>query len=91
MKPTLSFAIAALIALTLPIAESTANDFPSRPIRVVVPGPAGGGLDVVVRIVVQGLSEGSRAQFYVENLPGAGGQSALDPLRMRTRTDTHCL
>jgi tripartite-type tricarboxylate transporter receptor subunit TctC len=68
--------IIALAVLTtiapLPVI-SKAETYPARPVRVIVPGPAGGGLDVVARIVMQSLSESSRAQFFIENLPGAGG------------------
>jgi tripartite-type tricarboxylate transporter receptor subunit TctC len=40
---------------------------------VIVPGPAGGGLDVIARFVVGQLTSAKRGQFYIENLPGAGG------------------
>jgi tripartite-type tricarboxylate transporter receptor subunit TctC len=40
---------------------------------VIVPGPAGGGLDVIARYVVAQLTSANRGQFYIENLPGAGG------------------
>jgi tripartite-type tricarboxylate transporter receptor subunit TctC len=69
-------AVAALVAiLNLDAAAlRAANDiYPARPVRLIVPGPAGGGLDVIARAVVQQLSERSRGQFYIENLSGAGG------------------
>src|SRR3954453_22302452 len=50
-----------------------AEPYPAKSVKVIVPGPAGGGLDVIARTVVQRLSEGSHGQFYIENLPGAGG------------------
>src|SRR5690349_14664035 len=50
-----------------------AQTYPAKPIRLIVPGPAGGGLDVIARYVTAQLALKGRGQFYVENLPGAGG------------------
>jgi tripartite-type tricarboxylate transporter receptor subunit TctC len=47
--------------------------YPSRPIRVLVPFPPGGAVDVVARPLSQKLSERLGQQFYVENIGGAGG------------------
>ena len=61
---------AALPALSL-IAK--AQTYPTRPVRVIVPFAAGGPTDVFARLVTQRLSERFGKQFYVENIPGAGG------------------
>jgi tripartite-type tricarboxylate transporter receptor subunit TctC len=50
-----------------------AVSYPARPVKVIVPNAAGAALDIIGRIVAQKLSELNGAQFYVENLPGAGG------------------
>jgi tripartite-type tricarboxylate transporter receptor subunit TctC len=50
-----------------------AADYPARPVKIVVPYPAGGPNDFIARLVAQKLSERIGTQFIVENLPGAGG------------------
>ena len=52
-------------------AESQAQNFPSKPVRVIVPLVPGGNLDLVARTVSQKLSESLNQQFVVENRPGA--------------------
>ena len=66
--------IAALIAALGFAAGSQsiqAQDYPARPVRVVVPFAAGGGTDLVGRIVAQELTKRLGQQFYIENKPGA--------------------
>jgi hypothetical protein len=49
-----------------------AQTYPTRPVRVIVPAPAGGGYDIVARLMSQFLSERLGQQFIVENRPGGG-------------------
>jgi len=73
MRKLLVSAIVSLVLMGTPAWRAEAQTYPARPVRVIVPGPAGGGLDVVARNVIQQLSVAGRGQFYIENLPGAGG------------------
>lgn len=59
-------------ALLLP-AMAFAQSYPTRPITVVVPFPAGGPSDVVARIVVDGMSKHLGQSMVIENVGGAGG------------------
>ena len=54
--------------------SEAAGSYPERPVKVIVPYAAGAAADVIGRIVAQKLSEHTGTQFYVENLPGAGGR-----------------
>ncbi|MFO1107763.1 MAG: tripartite tricarboxylate transporter substrate binding protein [Bradyrhizobium sp.] len=53
--------------------NAAAQDYPSRPVKIVVPYPAGGSNDIIARIMAQRLSERSGQNFLVENRAGAGG------------------
>lgn len=63
----------AMILIWLPGIAASAADYPDRPVKIVVPFPAGGAVDVIARMTAQKLSDRLGGQFYVENLPGAGG------------------
>ncbi|MEO8247819.1 MAG: tripartite tricarboxylate transporter substrate binding protein [Burkholderiales bacterium] len=64
----------ACAAITLCAATAaSAQDFPSKPIHVVVPFPAGGVADLVVRTVAQKLAENVKQAVVVDNKPGASG------------------
>ena len=52
--------------------QTVALDYPNRPVKIIVPLGAGGGTDILGRILAQKLSERLGKQFIVENRPGAG-------------------
>jgi tripartite-type tricarboxylate transporter receptor subunit TctC len=68
----LGLAAAAAAAAFVP-QIATAQTYPARPVRVIVPFAPGGPTDVFARLMAQKLSEHMGAQFYVENIAGAGG------------------
>jgi len=69
----LKSAIAALAAAMLLAAPAAAQDFPNKPIRIIVPFGPGGGGDIVGRIFGQALQEKLGQPVVVENKPGAAG------------------
>ena len=76
MKTSLVLPILGLLSLCPISATAQQSDgaerYPARPVKLIVPYGAGAAADVIARIVTQKLSEDIGAQFYVENLPGAG-------------------
>jgi len=73
----MSFRALATVAAIAAIASvpATAQEFPTRPLTLVVPYAAGGPADVVTRIVVPKMSEILGQTIVVENIPGAGGMT----------------
>jgi tripartite-type tricarboxylate transporter receptor subunit TctC len=63
-------------SLAAPVTASAQDDYPARAVRVVVPFAAGGGTDVLTRLIADELSRALGKQFYIENAPGAGGTTA---------------
>ena len=76
---TIPFAIkrfaAVLLALTgtISVQAVAAETYPSRPVRLIVPFAAGGGADLVARVIGKGLSERLGQQAVIDNRAGAGG------------------
>ena len=67
--------LGALCAALAISAAANAQTYPSKNVRVIVPFAAGGPTDVIARLVALKLSQAWGQQFYVENIPGAGGNT----------------
>src|SRR5215510_2486596 len=63
----------ALPLLALQSGSAPAADYPTQTIKIIVPFPPGGGVDVVARMIAPRLSESLGQSVIVENRPGAGG------------------
>jgi len=76
MSRLFSLAVAAVaIALSGP---ATAQDYPSKPVKIIVPFGAGGPADVYARVLAQHLQEQFKQSFVVEDRPGAGSIIGTD-------------
>lgn len=76
MKKLLALVAAAVMAVAA--APASAQSWPSRPIKLVIPFPAGGATDIVGRTIAQKLSASLGQNVVVENRPGAGGTIGAD-------------
>ena len=65
--------LAAVAAALLAVSRfAWTQTYPARPVRIIVPVPPGGALDIIARLMGQWLSERLRQPFVIENRPGAG-------------------
>src|SRR4051812_5469906 len=76
-RPGIFVGICALLFAAL-CTSAQAQDWPQRPVRIVVPFAAGGNIDVLGRLVAQRLSESMGKQFIVENRVGGNGIIAAE-------------
>lgn len=70
---TRRLACAALLGLALPFAVQAQQGYPSRPIKVIVPFPAGSTTDIIARAITDKMSQSMGQQLVVENRAGASG------------------
>jgi tripartite-type tricarboxylate transporter receptor subunit TctC len=82
--------IAAGLVFSLWAVSALAQDYPTRPVRIVIPLSPGGTTDVPGRIIAQKLSETLGQQFFVENRAGAGGTIGTDYVA-KSRPDGYTL
>lgn len=85
---TLTPAVAALIAVATVVTPSMAQSWPERAVHIVVPFTPGGNVDIVARIVAQGMSEELKQSVVVENKPGANAAIGADYVA-RAKADGH--
>jgi tripartite-type tricarboxylate transporter receptor subunit TctC len=77
----LTGAVAGVLALGLAAAPAQAQDYPTRPITVIVPFAAGGPTDVIARIVADNMSKTLGQSIVIENVVGAGGTTGVTRAR----------
>ncbi len=80
--------LAALSAVVLMSAPAAAQDWPTKPIRYVIPFPPGGTQDVIARIVTPKISEILGQPIIIENRPGAAGVVGAD-IVAKAKSDSH--
>jgi len=85
-----SFNQAALAGLALPGLALAQDNWPARPVRVIVPSSPGGGTDTFGRILAQALTEQTKQNFVVDNKPGASGNIGAE-LAARAEPDGYTI
>ena len=88
-RPLLQLAAASAVGALLP-AVGRAQAWPARPIRLVIPFPAGGATDIIGRLLAQKLGAALGQQVVIDNKPGAGGTIGAD-LVAKAPADGHTL
>ena len=86
MTKTLFLLLAGLVFAGVAIAQQ----YPSRPVKIIVPWPPGQAADLAARLVAQRLQESFGQQFFIENKPGAGGMIGTE-LAVRSTPDGYTL
>jgi tripartite-type tricarboxylate transporter receptor subunit TctC len=77
-------------AMALGCATAAAQPYPTRPVRIIVPQAAGGGVDIMARAVAQKLTETWGQQVIVDNRPGANGIIGIEPV-VKSKPDGYTL
>jgi tripartite-type tricarboxylate transporter receptor subunit TctC len=89
-----SFSFAVTVALGAIVystfAAAQADSYPARPVRIMVGASAGGGTDIIARVLADKFAEGFKQPFVVENRPGASNTIAAD-LTAKAQPDGHTL
>lgn len=81
----------ALLTLIVPLCgPAAAQDYPTRPVRWLVPAPAGGGADLLARTLAERIGPALGQSVVIENRPGAGGNIAAEAVA-RATPDGHTL
>jgi tripartite-type tricarboxylate transporter receptor subunit TctC len=90
--PRRRFLVLATGAAVLPAVSrfAWAQTYPTRPVRIIVGNPPGGGTDIVARLIGQSLSERLGQQFIIENRPGAGSNIGTEAV-VRAAPDGYTL
>jgi tripartite-type tricarboxylate transporter receptor subunit TctC len=78
MNRAAAAALSLAIAFLWPSQEARAQDYPARPVRIVVPFAAGGTVDLVARVLADDLTQQTGQTFVVENRSGASGAIGSD-------------
>ena len=70
--------ILATLGTTIPVMVASAQDYPARPVKIIVPFAVGGPADVYARMLGGRLQEAMGQPFVIENRPGAGAVTGTD-------------
>ena len=74
----ISGVLLSVVAATFAAPSGAQSDYPTKPIRLIVPFPAGGPTDVTARVIAQEMSKTIGQQVFIDNRAGAGGNLAAE-------------
>lgn len=81
IRRSIAIAVALVATLSWAPAEAQAQSYPSRPVTVIVPYPAGGSTDVMMRLIAQKFLESTGQSVIIENRAGGGGAVGVVAVR----------
>ena len=90
MRKAHAYALAVLVAIVGPAAAQAVDNYPSQPIKLMVPWPPGGGVDTTARMIAKPLAERLGQSIVVDNRGGAGGNIGTE-MAARARPDGYNL
>ena len=90
MKKYLACLLAAFFSIALPAHVQAQATYPSKPVRLMVGAGAGGGTDIIARMLAEKMAESFKGTFVVENKPGASNTIAAE-LTAKAQADGHTL
>lgn len=91
MRPTFTRRTLGLLAAFSLMTVAQAQNWPNKPLRIVVPYPPGGSSDIIARAISQQLSDTFKQSVIVENKPGANGNTGSDMVAKSTDGHTFLL
>ena len=81
MRTLMMFLLALSLVLPLSLSSAFAGDYPSRPIKIIVPSKAGGSTDTGARLFIKAAKKSwPDAKFVIKNVPGSGGQKGFEEI-----------
>src|SRR5258707_12429219 len=84
MSKYLALTAAAVLLALSPVVAQNPADYPSKPVKIIVTVPAGGGVDTVTRIFAERLQQKLGQPFVIENRGGAGGNVGAEAVYVAT-------
>jgi tripartite-type tricarboxylate transporter receptor subunit TctC len=90
MKRTVFLRVAMVALAALLVGGESAQPYPNRSVRVIIPFPPGGTLDTLGRALAQKLSDQTGQTFVVDNRPGGNGIIGADAVAKAPATATRC-